>query len=202
MMKSATEIKFDNIIKQGFHEILKPLGFKKKGNNFYRRLPELGQIINIQKSVYYSKEHIHFTINTGIFLPEYWSVVSEGKDVPEYPTEPHCMIRERIGPLRGQGDTWYDLKSDTDEVEMIARMKADVEGYIIPHFNRFSSRADIVNQIDKPELHFSELAKIIILGELHFIDKARAEYEKLVLEDLPDGYRESIVSYARKYGII
>lgn len=48
-MKTVTQEKFEKIIKQGFQEILKSLGFKKKTNNFYLQLEELGQIINIQK---------------------------------------------------------------------------------------------------------------------------------------------------------
>jgi len=200
-MKTAAEIKFDHLIKQGFHEVLKPLGFKKKGTNFYRKLPDLGQIINIQKSVYYSKDHIHFTINTGIFLPEYWNAVNEGKELPEYPTEPHCMIRKRIGELRELGDSWYDVDDKTDEAALITEMKTNVENYILPHFNRISTHEDIVNVIDDPELRFSELAKIIILGELHFIDKARAAYEALVLEDFMPANRDTIVHYARKYGL-
>ena len=49
-MKTISEIKFDKVIKDGFHEILKPLGFKKKANNFYLKLDTIGQIINVQKS--------------------------------------------------------------------------------------------------------------------------------------------------------
>ena len=64
-MKTITEQNFDVIIKDCFQAILKPLGFKKKGNNFYRQLQDLGQIINIQKSSFYSKDHILFTINIG-----------------------------------------------------------------------------------------------------------------------------------------
>lgn len=67
-MKTAAETIFDRIIKEGFQEYLKPLGFKKKGNNFYLQLPDVGQIINIQKSMYYSKSQIEFTINTGILF--------------------------------------------------------------------------------------------------------------------------------------
>lgn len=75
-MKTLTEKKFDRVIKEGFHEVLKPLGFKKKANNFYLQRQDLGQIINIQKSGYFSKDHISFTINTGLFLPEYWRALS------------------------------------------------------------------------------------------------------------------------------
>lgn len=48
-MKTETQEKFEKIIKQGFQEILKPLGFKKKANNFYIELEELGQIIKRPK---------------------------------------------------------------------------------------------------------------------------------------------------------
>jgi hypothetical protein len=70
-MKTISELKFDKIIKDGFHEILKPLGFKKKANNFYLKLDTLGQIINVQKSAWGNKNNIDFTINTGIFVPKY-----------------------------------------------------------------------------------------------------------------------------------
>lgn len=70
-MKTIAEQKFDSIINDSFKALINPLGFKKKGNNFYRQLPEFGQIVNVQKSMFYSKENIHFTINTGLFIPEY-----------------------------------------------------------------------------------------------------------------------------------
>jgi hypothetical protein len=58
-MKTVSGIKFDRIIKEGFHELLKPMGFKKKANNFYL---------------------IRFTINTGIFVPEFWVVFYDYRD--------------------------------------------------------------------------------------------------------------------------
>ena len=72
-MKTKAEMKFDRLMKEGFHDLLKPLGFKKKASNFYLQTQDLGHIINIQKSSFYSKEKIHFAINIGIFLPQYWS---------------------------------------------------------------------------------------------------------------------------------
>ena len=100
-MKSEIEQEFETIIKNCFQTVLKPLGFKKKGNNFYRKLQDLGQIVNVQKSKFNSKEHISFTINTGLFIPEFWLIFYnyQGKSVPDYPTEPECAIRQRIGKL-------------------------------------------------------------------------------------------------------
>jgi hypothetical protein len=116
-MKTVSEIKFEKIIKDGFHELLKPLGFKKKANNFYLQLDTIGQIINVQKSAWGNKDSISFTINTGIFVPEYWFAFYNYSDkgLPSYPTEPECLIRKRIGNIRNQHDTWYDIKDRTDE---------------------------------------------------------------------------------------
>ena len=55
-MKTVSQIKFDSVIKEGFQELLKPLGFKKKANNFYLQLDSLGQIINVQKSRWGTRE--------------------------------------------------------------------------------------------------------------------------------------------------
>ena len=55
-MKTSTEVKFDNIIKQGFHEILKPKGFKKKGNNFYLKLK--GEVEEAVKGIGLKSLHI------------------------------------------------------------------------------------------------------------------------------------------------
>ncbi|MDQ1150312.1 DUF4304 domain-containing protein [Sphingobacterium zeae] len=63
-MRTETQEKFDRIIKESFIEILKPLGFKKKAKkNFYLPLEKIGHIINIQKSIYSTKDDIRFTVN-------------------------------------------------------------------------------------------------------------------------------------------
>jgi hypothetical protein len=70
-MKTVSEEKFDSLTKE-CHLILKPIGFNKKGNNFFLKRKGFGQHINFQKSRFGTKDNISFTINTGIFLPEYW----------------------------------------------------------------------------------------------------------------------------------
>ena len=77
-MKSESEQKFDTLM-QACHLILKPLGFKKKGNNFFRKKDGFGQHINFQKSPFGTKDNISFTINTGVFLAEYWREMEYNK---------------------------------------------------------------------------------------------------------------------------
>ena len=114
-MKTNTQIKFDTIIKEGFTPLLKPLSFKKKALNYYRQLSEVGHIINIQKDRYSHRNHIRFRINIGIFEPKVWLVMCDFKhtgQVPEYPTEPVCIIRKTINKLRGRNDLYCEVDED------------------------------------------------------------------------------------------
>lgn len=200
-MKTIAETKFDRIIKEGFHELLKPLGFKKKENNFYLQLDTIGQIINVQKSAWGTKDIISFTINTGIFVPEYWLAFYNFSDkgLPEYPTEPECLIRKRIGALRNQHDTWYDIKEKTDENYLIAEMKKNVDNFILPYFAKVDSREKLLQELDNEDLLMTPMGKLIIYGELHQFDKAKREYEKLLREKTNPHFLTTVREYGQKY---
>jgi hypothetical protein len=204
-MKSITETKFDKIVKLSFHETLKPLGFKKKGNNFYSQKNGIGHITNLQKSYYYSKEHIHFTINTGVFLPEYWLAFYNffGKPVPDYPTEPECILRQRIGKLRNENDKWYDITSDTDEEEMIQEMKTNLSQYILPHFGKVLSKDMLVDVLDSQGTGVATLEKLIVFGELGHKDKASKEFQKIIADTTRNpNFLTNVKEYGKKYGLV
>ncbi|MFC6996397.1 DUF4304 domain-containing protein [Rufibacter roseus] len=143
-MKTIAETKFNRILKEGFQEVLKPLGFKKKGNNFYLQLEELGQAINAQKSRWNTKDDISFTINVGVFLPDYWQsmVYNQGKPLPTFPSVYDCYSHKRIGQLRNQLDTWYDVDASTDEEKLIVEMKDNLVNYVLPYLNRVKTKED------------------------------------------------------------
>lgn len=204
-MKSITQAKFDSIIKESFHATLKPLGFKKKGNNFYSQKDGLGHIINLQKSSYYSKDHIHFTINTPVFLPEYWAIYysASHKPLPDYPTEPECILRTRIGKLRNEKDKWYDITPDTPEVNMVDEMKRELNDYILPHFERLSSKDMLIVHLDSEANHAAPLEKLIVFGELGQKEKAQKEFGRLLSESTRNpGFQDTLKEYAKKYGLV
>ncbi|MDP3393074.1 DUF4304 domain-containing protein [Sediminibacterium sp.] len=202
-MKTISELKFDKIIKDGFYEILKPLGFKKKSNNFYLKLNTIGQIINVQKSAFGNKDSISFTINTGIFVPEYWLAFYNYSDkgLPYYPTEPECLIRKRIGDLRNQHDTWYDIKERTDEQLLIDEMKKNLTSFILPYFDRLNSTEKMLQELDKADMMMTPLGKLIIYGELKQFDKAKREYERLLNKKTNPHFLMTVKEYGQKYGL-
>jgi hypothetical protein len=203
-MKSETQEKFDRIIKESFIEILKPLGFKKKANNFYLPLENIGHIINIQKSYYSTRDDIRFTINAGIFSPEYWFACFNyhNKDVPAYPTEPECMIRERISGMRGLPDIWYNITPMTDIEELIAEMKCNILSFILPFFEKLNTVQKLINELEASETLLHTAAKITFFTELKLLDKARAEYRKISKENYNRYQIARLKEYAEKQGLI
>lgn len=204
-MRTETQEKFDSIIKESFIEILKPLGFKKKANNFYLPLEKIGHIINIQKSRYSTKDDIRFTINVGIFSPEYWLARFNyhNKDVPAFPTEPECLIRKRIGCMRGLDDTWYTVTTTTDTDDLVAEMKYNISGFILPFLEKLNTEQKLINELETSEqslLHTA--AKMTFFAELKLLDKARAEYRKLSNERYNPQQMASLKEYAEKQGLI
>ncbi|ACU07077.1 hypothetical protein FIC_00622 [Flavobacteriaceae bacterium 3519-10] len=200
-MKTVSETKFDKIIKNGFHEVLKPLGFKKKENNFYLKLDRIGQIINVQKSVWGNKNNIDFTINTGIFVPEYWLAFYDfiNKGLPDYPTEPECLIRKRIGTIRNQHDTWYHIKETTDEEQLIVEMRKNLTEFILPYFDRLNSTEKMLQELEKADMMMTPLGKLIVYGELNQFDKAKREYEILLNNKTNPHFLMTVKEYGQKY---
>ncbi|MBE8721194.1 DUF4304 domain-containing protein [Sphingobacterium pedocola] len=202
-MKTVSEIKFDKIIKEGFQEILKPLGFKKRANNFYLKLDSVGQIINVQKSAFGNKDNINFTINTGIFVPEYWLALYDysGKGLPDYPTEPECLIRKRIGKLRNQDDTWYDIKDGTNEQQLIAEMRENLTEFILPYFNRINNTEKMLQQLDKEDTMVASLGKLIVYGETKQFDKAKRDMKGFFNSKINPHFLMTVKEYGQKYGL-
>ena len=147
-MKTDTQIKFDTIVKEGFTPVLKPLSFKKKALNYYRRLAEVGHIINIQKSSYGDRDNIKFRVNLGVFEPRFWAGSHIGQ-LPDYPTEPVCLIRKTINDLRGRKDLWYEIHNYTDEQKLIKEIQEDIQQYILPFFDQLDSVEKILSALEK-----------------------------------------------------
>lgn len=202
-MKTVSGLTFDEVVKSGFHEVLKPLGFRKKANNFYKSVNTIGHVINIQKSISSTKSNILFTVNLGIFVPEYWLTVYNyhNKGVPDFPTEPECAIRTRIGNLKNQSDTWYEISEQTDKGTLIAEVTKNLTDFILPYFNRFTNTEQMLQELDRPDVMTSPLTRLILYGELRQFMKAKQEYDALILKNTNPQFLSTLLGYGEKYGI-
>lgn len=99
---------FKELLKQLF-TLLKPLGYKKDGQNF-RLFQENGisRIINFQKSSFNTKDDLSFTVNVGVY--------DQNKAADPKFKEYDCQYRERPACVskRYGRDTWWQITPDTD----------------------------------------------------------------------------------------
>ena len=116
-MTESYEKILNNITKNVHQTFLKSLGFKKKRNTFNRNTSDgLTQVINFQAGRYeplaIEVSGLHhpnalygsFTINLGIFVPEY---TFEEHKITEFVQEYDCAIRSRIGQLSNNEELLY-----------------------------------------------------------------------------------------------
>ena len=202
-MKTPAQQKFDEIVKEAFWNNLKPLGYKKKGNNFYFKEGEIGKVINIQKSMTSSSALARYTINASFFSPEYWKGMYNYKDgpVPVFPSESECIIRQRIGHLIAAGDQWYNIGEDIDVAEMAKLHRHHVVDVILPFFGTINSNAELLSAIKGARYWAMPYARLIVLTELKQMDEAKAELDGLLAKDLPPGLIRFIKELGARYGL-
>lgn len=203
-MKTKAEIKFEDIIKTCFHEKLKTLNFKKKANNFYRDLGETGHIINVQKSMFRSKENISFTVNIGIFSPVFWNSEFNFKGDPEppkYPTEPVSIIRKRFGAFIGAQDKWYELNEQTNIGPIKKEISEVLEEKILPYFEKIKTNQALLKYLEEEQQNqHSNYLKFIMYGELGLRDKLHEIYP-ILINACTKHQMDRIKERARKYRI-
>jgi hypothetical protein len=206
MMKTLVQQKFDQVVRDGFHMVLKPLGFKKKANNFYLQKEGFGHAIGIQKGKFSSGKEISFTINVGIFVPEFWLGYYDfhGGKLPAFPTDMSCMIRTRAGFLRNGKDVFYDIVEDTAVQELIHIAHSYLHQDILPYFSRISNKTALLEEIETVKHRFdTPLARLVYYGELQMEEKAKCEYERLTSSrDVHQWNRDHFITLGKKYGLI
>ena len=117
--------------------------------------------------------------------------------MPDYPTEPVCIIRKTIKDLRGRKELWYEVDENTNEQELIKRVQEDIQQYILPFFKQYDSVEKIFYSADSI---FPSFGALVFYGEHGYIEKAQKEYNEL-LKDINPLAERTLKGYAKKYGL-
>lgn len=203
-MKTQAEIKFEEIVKTCFHRKLKVLDFIKKANNFYRKFGEVGHVINIQKSIYGSRDHISFTVNVGVYTVPYWSAQYNynNSEPPSYPNEAVSTIRMRIGQFMEGNDKWYDVISETDIEQINNELIYTLDHKILPYLDGLISMPDVIRYLENDYNSWdSNYIKFVLYGELGIVDKLNSIYH-LLIKKCSKHQLNSIKEKAIKYGVL
>ena len=148
MLKTAVQLRFDQLVTKVLWPAFKAQGYHKTGNNFRYYDPlGWGKIVNVQKSAFGDRHHISFTVNTGLYLAEadrQWT----GRVAADRFLEPDCLIRARVGKLSGSGqDVWYELTEQTVPDVLYRQVERDVLTYVLPYLDRMVSVDAIIQYL-------------------------------------------------------
>ena len=111
-VKTDFKIQLDIVEKAVFAK-LKPLGFKKNGRTFNRRLEGgIIQVINFQSERYSSEK---FIVNLGVCVESLFKFQFQTES-KKYYKEYECQIRDRLGILLTGEDYWWTITNDNRKI--------------------------------------------------------------------------------------
>ncbi|QNF35598.1 DUF4304 domain-containing protein [Adhaeribacter swui] len=145
MPKSDSEQIFDFLVAKIIWPKFKERGYKKSVNNFrFYDQSGWGKIVNFQKSSFYDKDNIQFTINTGLYLAEAEQFHCNRQSAEKF-QESMCLVRKRIGYLSDdQKDTWFSINIDTDKQVLFNNVERYFNDYILPFLDKVRNKEDIL----------------------------------------------------------
>ncbi|WP_437565854.1 DUF4304 domain-containing protein [Sorangium sp. So ce542] len=141
---------------------LTPHRFKRRGDDYVRRIGETAHIINVQRSRWNEDNRVNFTLNCGVHISH---VTSAFRNLPE-PAQPKltdCCISVRIGMLTASRlDIWWEL-GDPDDANGYAKVQQDVAmrtaDSVIPFLERFQNEHQVAEFLSSVRTGADELVE-------------------------------------------
>lgn len=153
-----------DIIEKEVYKLLKPCGFRKFGRTLHRFVSgDISQVINFQSGMAANINYGSFCVNLGIRIPECNErCFNSSNEAKKYYPEYKCTLRSRLGIVKGEKETWYDLSENTDLIT--DAVINEIKDFVIPVFNTLDSReAILAHRRDYP--NFDNINNLILLDE-------------------------------------
>jgi hypothetical protein len=171
-----------DIVEKDVFAKLKPLGFKKNGRTFNRRLDDgIIQVINFQSGQYpigqgYEipglRENLYgkFVVNLGVCVESLYKFQSPTEN-KKYYKEYDCQIRARLGTLLTGQDYWWTITNDNKKIT-----QEIIEGLETKAFHWFSgldTKEKIISNNGQLPYDATPRAKLDIALIVWFDDKVK-----------------------------
>jgi hypothetical protein len=178
-------------------DALKPLGFRKSGNYFNRRVRDnLVQVVGFQSGQAVSVMHGNFTVNLGIYIPCIAELEGNGAS-GRYVTDAHCEIRSRLSDVANLGKSkWWPLDGSSSSTgRMIAEALVDSGVRFLDRYDGFDAvleRFDADGELPLHNAARSTLAAAIIQWSRGELDRSR---ELFLLAQTMPSHNASFAAY-------
>lgn len=132
---------FTSAVLERIQGVLKPIGYRKRGNTFLAERNDVLLLVQLQKSHKTTRDTLIATLNLGVFSP---ALSQKLGLVDERPTIPDCHWRQRIGDLLPeQSDKWWEIHSEEEAIAAGNEIAGLLERYGIPALEEVSSSAKL-----------------------------------------------------------
>lgn len=171
-----------DIVEKDVFAKLKPLGFKKNGRTFNRRLDNgIIQVINFQSGQYpigqgYEvpglRENLYgkFVVNLGVCIESLYKFQSPTED-KKYYKEYDCQIRERLGTILKGQDYWWTITDDNKKITQEIIEGLETKG--LDWFSGIDTKEKIILNNGHPPYDSTPRAKLDIALIVWFDDKVK-----------------------------
>lgn len=144
----------ETLAKETVAPIMSSAGFRKKRFTWNRNRAGFIDVVNIQRDKIPHKDMDVFTMNIGIFVPEFFQIIW-GKPKNSYAIEADCPIDMRIGTFFRDDldeslsyDKWWEVESERTLsertlIEASIEIAHILQQRVIPFFERFNTIQDI-----------------------------------------------------------
>ena len=172
--QSATPTDFKtqlDILEKDVYAKLKPIGFKKNGRTFNKRLHDgIIQVINFQSGQYpigqgYEipglRENLYgkFVVNLGVCIESLYKFQSPTEN-KKYYKEYDCQIRDRLGTLLTGQDYWWTITDDNKKITQEIIIELQTKG--LEWFSGIDTKKKIIANYGKLPYDASPSAKLDI----------------------------------------
>lgn len=221
--KSSMEIAdlkkhFDFISKETIIPFFKENGFKRKSLHFSKQTNDITQCFNVQKSQWNSyNDSVTFTFNFGFYNSDITSIITDKEVQNDFPKTYDCFIQNRLGTFSHNRDHWYTIARNIDQYKTAEQIKSDLEKYLKPIFESYTSLETLKQFIEKDERYISPTLSPYYLIAFYMLTDQKEKGRRTILEHyqsafkpqtvtnivvLPDGTRqEKVKTYINQYYI-
>ena len=170
---------------------------------------ETQSIIPLIKKITISDNNVDILITTvtttsANLIKEKFYNYKNVKNVPDFPKEYVCILRQTFGEITNRGDFWYELNRHEDSQSLI--VKNDFEKILIPYFENLKSELKILEVLETEDAppHIKNLDWERLHFYLKFNNKVKAKetYHKMLKETFFLTARNRIIEDYKEYDFL
>jgi hypothetical protein len=161
---SAQEV-IDSLIIKTIDPVLKAAGYRKRIHTWHLKFDEIFRVCNLQLNKWNTSSEATFTVNLGVFHPDFNHQRNSPLKPVDVPKEYHCNVRIRIGQVMpGQTDHWWNIAKTHDNNKVAVDLLGNLERFALPWLDSFTTLHDMHAWFVKHQHYFDAAVAEHLLG--------------------------------------